>query len=95
MKIKKGLKNPSMPEKGTVKRSNTPAEVRMMSNMIQTGEVPTKEELQAMNSYFPGGFAAKEYTDLAKSRVENNYAPTRAPKYLAKKAKMLVKKVKR
>jgi hypothetical protein len=48
-----------------------------------------------MNSYYPNGFAAKEYTDLAKSRVENNYAPTRAPKYLSTKAKMLVKKLKR
>jgi hypothetical protein len=95
MKINKGLKIPPMPAKGMVKRSNTPAEVRMMSNMIQTGEVPAEEELRVMNSYFPGGFAAKEYTDLAKSRVENNYAPTRAPKYLAKKGKMLVKKVKR
>jgi hypothetical protein len=95
MKINKGLKNPPMPAKGTVKRSDTPAEVKMMSNMIQAGEVPTEKELEIMNSYFPGGFAAKEYTDLAKSRVENNYTPTRAPKYLSKKAKMLVKKLKR
>lgn len=95
MKINKGLKNPPMPARGMVKKSNTPAEVRMMSNMIQTGEVPTEAELKVMNAYFPNGFAAKEYTDLAKSRVENNYTPTRAPKYLAKKGKMMVKKVKR
>jgi hypothetical protein len=95
MKINKELKNPPMPARGMVKKSNTPAEVRMMSNMIQTGEVPTEKELEIMNSYYPGGFAAKEYTDLAKSRVENNYAPTRAPKYLSKKAKMIVKKLKR
>ena len=95
MKINKGLKNPPMPAKGMVKKSNTPAEVRMMYNMIQTGEVPTEKELTIINSYYPNGFAAKEYTDLAKDRVENNYAPTRAPKYLSKKAKMLVKKLKR
>jgi hypothetical protein len=95
MKINKGLKNPSMPARAMVKKRNTPAEVTMMSNMIQTGEVPTEKELEIMNSYYPGGFAAKEYTDLAKSRVENNYAPTRAPKYLSKKAKMIVKKLKR
>ena len=91
----KGLNNPSMPAKGMVKNSNTPAEVRMMSNMIQRGDVPDSREMELMNSAFPGQFTAKEYTNLAKERVENNFIPTRAPKYLAKQAKKIAVKMRK
>ena len=91
----KGLKYPALAKPAVIKISSTPKEVRMMSTMLETGDAPSGKEMEVMKSYFPGGIAEKEYTKLAKERVENNFIPTRAPKYLAKQAKKIAVKMRK
>ena len=93
MKINKGLKNPPMPEKGTVKKSTTPAEVSRFKRMVDNCVIPEAGYSEIYRKVMPGEPEAAEYVKFAERL--SDYPYMKKSKDMKNRAKMLVKKLKR